>query len=456
MTTTRTLVLLTRIALLGALGLTAQPARSDVFTVGVDGEFSLVQQALDLAAASPGKHEIRVQAGTYFENLELFEFDSAESIDLSGGWNSAFDAFTNNRDSILDGSSSGQVLRIAISGSDIFEMRGFLVQNALTDDRGAMEVDLLENSQAFFSNNTIENNVAESERSVAGGLWVTVEGTSRLVFSENIVRNNTVTSTNPIDVRGGGMEVRLSEQGSIEMNDNLIEGNVLNCPGECFGAGGGVGLLMFDDDSSASIINNHFINNQINAGDTSGLGLSIQGGNWIVHRNIFIGNTDGSETRRGEQLSAGPDTTGRISDTLIANGNARGVSIGAGSGGRLDVINLTIVNHFDRGIDASVIDTGEINIFNTISINAGINADIDASINTGNNIFADDPNLLINPAEGNFQLAESSAAIDAGDNNPPGGLSLTDLSGQQRVSGAAVDIGAFENNDPIFSDNFQE
>ena len=53
-----------------------------------------------------------------------------------------------------------------------------------------------------------------------------------------------------------------------------------------------------------------------------------------------------------------------------------------------------------------------------------------------------------------FELARSSPLVDAGDDDPPGGLSDADLAGKPRVIGPHVDIGAYE-NDRLLADGFE-
>ena len=68
----------------------------------------------------------------------------------------------------------------------------------------------------------------------------------------------------------------------------------------------------------------------------------------------------------------------------------------------------------------------------------------DAQNTTENNIeitTADYTNYFVDPDSFNFQLKESSPAIDVGINND---LTATDLAGNNRLSGTLVDVGAYE------------
>ena len=120
---------------------------------------------------------------------------------------------------------------------------------------------------------------------------------------------------------------------------------------------------------------------------------------------------DGSAKGFGAQLSLGAFAgTGIVSDTLVINGgDARGVQLSASG----------------------------------------------TAVVRASNIFNNAAGLFIDPLLGDYCLAPGSSAIDAGDNAPPGVLGPLDLDGGARVVGPAVDIGAYEWNDFLFGDRFE-
>lgn len=159
----------------------------------------------------------------------------------------------------------------------------------------------------------------------------------------------------------------------------------------------------------------------------------------------------------GAQLSLSAFTgSGIVSDTLVINGDARGVQLGASGTAVVRANNLTIVGHpADRGLLANLFGSAQLSVYNSIAVNSGVNAQLGTGVTQGSNIFVNDPGLFRDLLGGDYRLALGSSAIDAGDNTPPGGLGPFDLDGQARMVGSVVDIGAYESNDLLFSDRFE-
>lgn len=439
------------------LAFCAQPVIANVITVGSGGDFSTVQAALDSAVANPGDDEIRVRSGSYAESISIDLSGSGDAIDISGGWNTSFTIRTTGRNSRLNGSDTSRVLDLQLSGNDQFRMQGFVIENGRADRRAGIQIRVDGNSEATIIDNTIQDHLAESERSEGGGLWASVNGTSRLFITDNDIINNEVFSTETVDVRGGGLDIAVSDQATLEIVGNIIEGNIISIPGSGSGLGAGVNISNFGDAPSIVINDNRIANNQINAETSLGIGMLIGGPGWTLRRNEFIGNNDGGVTTFGAQLSASVFSgISQLSDSLIADSNGRGLQLTSNTGGQLNVTNVTVVNHpNERGILANINGNGILNLFNSISIDSGTNVQLAVGVTESNNQFADDPGLLVDPAGGNFRLAAGSAAIDAGLNTPPGGLGPTDLDGASRIINSDVDIGAYERSDELFSDSFE-
>ncbi len=432
------------------------PVYAATLTVGPGGMFGSLQAALDSSVMMAGDDEIRVRTGTYMENILIDLGGSGDRVEISGGWNATFTVSTDGRDSILDGNATGPVMEVQLSGSDQLVMHGFVVRNGLAERRAGISLESRNSSSAELYNNTISNNRAEADRPSSAGLYSLLLDTSQITIRNNSIIDNTVIATDTVDARGGGLTAELSGNSMLGITGNIIADNQVTIGGAGSGLGAGLDITNFDPDPVILMTDNVITGNRITASSAIGTGMLLGGAGWTLRRNQFIGNIDDDVTTFGAQLSASVfQGEGVLSDTLIAMGNARGLQLNSNNGGLLQATNLTIVEHAERGILASVNGTGTLSVFNSISVNADTNAQLNAGVSSGNNLFVNDPGLFINAPMGNYELAAGSAAIDAGDNSPPGGLGSLDLNGAERVVGAAVDIGAYERGDILFEDGFE-
>jgi len=157
-----------------------------------------------------------------------------------------------------------------------------------------------------------------------------------------------------------------------------------------------------------------------------------------------------------------------VTNSLITNNMASGDSdVGrAGSGGgiynghdygHLFVVNSTITGNTGGGIYLS---SGKVTLTNSIIVNNGAADIIGSTINgynnltaftewrksSGNVLYDPDKPLFVDAANGDYRLAPGSQAIDTG-NNSRAAKSL-DSAGNSRIVGKAIDIGAYEYQDP--------
>lgn len=435
----------------------ASAAQGAVLTAGPGGTYSSIQDALDTAVSLPGDDEIRVRFGVYPENLFVDLAGSGDLIEMSGGWDASFTTASDARTTVIDGGGLGKVFEIQTEGADRFVLHGMELANGEDMLRAGVALFARDSSSVELFNLTIRDNLAVADRTSAAGLFAVLSGSADLELRDCDLLENTVTSTGTVDGRGGGLTVELNDSAIARIIDNRIRDNVVTVAGSGSGLGAGADIIQFAGGTSIDLTGNEIRGNRIDASSVTGTGLMISGTNWIARRNLIANNIDDSANGFGAQLAVSTFSgEATLSDTLVVDGNARGVQLNANNGAALRATNLTISGHFtERGLLASTSSGGQLSVYNSISVNNGVNAQLDPSVDEGSNLFSNDPGLFIDPLIGDYRLAPGSAAINAGDNTPPGGLGPLDLAGRTRVFGPAVDIGAYEADDVLFEDGFE-
>ncbi|MBY6203535.1 choice-of-anchor Q domain-containing protein [Halomonas denitrificans] len=435
----------------------AGAAQGAVLTAGPGGTYATVQDALDAAVALPGDDEVRVRFGVFPENLFVDLDGSGDLIEMSGGWDATFTSASDARTTVIDGGGLGKVFEIQTEGSDRFVLHGMELANGEDTLRAGVAVFARDTSSVELYNLTIRDNLAIADRASSGGLYAVLIGSADLEVRDCDLLDNTVTSTGTVDGRGGGLTVELNNTSTARIIGNRIRDNVVTVAGSGAGLGAGADIIQFEAGSFFELTDNEFRGNRIDASGVTGTGLMLSGTNWVARRNRVANNIDDSANGFGSQAFFSTFAgTAVLSDTLVVDGNARGVQLNANSGATLRATNLTVAGHFtERGILAGTSGGGQLSVYNSISVNNGVNAQLDPTVTEGSNLFTNDSGLFIDPLIGDYRLAPGSAAIDAGDNTPPGGLGPIDLAGRTRIFGPAVDIGAYEADDVLFADGFE-
>jgi len=246
--------------------------------------------------------------------------------------------------------------------------------------------------------------------------------------------------------RGAGMFI---EDASIQLSNIRFTGN------SALIMGGGIYVTGVSNPTLEGI---EFISNQ---GGNYGGGIALDGGTTLINRSFFYDNSaDGA-------IFVSENGNGTIVNTIIHQ-NQRGIYGSFNEGGSVDVINSTITENSTNGIFANaltvnvfnsiiygfgmqvddfVISSGEINLQNSLVMNAlpeGVN-DLGGNIIGQNPMFED-----INMAPSGLALTVFSPAVNAGNNGLLPVAFDVDFSGNNRIFNASVDMGAFElQEDPI-------
>jgi hypothetical protein len=436
-------------------------AQADVLTVGPEGTYSSIQAALSVAVTRPlGVHEVRVQRGTYTENLRAPNpCCGGRHIQVIGGWYNAFNSRDNDpAKTVIDGRSRGRVftalgltagsltlstltlrggyleaggihgvatgagLRATVTGEARLALSWVNIQSSVirgedgtnAEAQGAGAMVLLQDAarfsahRVFFRNNMIVQGGASSLRAHGGGLHLQIFGgradVSRNEFTSNWAYGNTYST-------GGGLHAMVEQPGGLGLTvvESSFEGNVVH---STLGEGAGAEIRLHDGDGTHTA---------------------------YLQRCRFRSNIGG---RTQLDVSASGGSRFDAWDSLVADGRG-GVYVLVNQS-QAHLTNLTVADNQLRGIQGSVAG-GTLTVFNSIAFdNAGGDLSLaGSSYHTGFNLVGIDPRFK-NPSGGDYDLDMASPAADAGTNTPPAGIGHWDLALRSRVFNGGVDIGAYE------------
>lgn len=442
-----------------AASVLAAAARADatIYRVGPAGQYATIQQALTAAAtagSSTASHDVRVQNGTYAENLRLpSPCCGGRSIRVSGAWNALFNVQGfDPATTVIDGRDRGRVLTA-------IEFRsGQLMLDRLTLRKGRLRT-------------TAAETVA-----TGAGVYGLLGESARLVLFDAVVRDNTIRATAPHsgEAMGAGVHVVLNDASSLSVHGTRFQNNLIVEAGAALASYGGGLAVEARNDARLTVQRSAFVGNWaygsrlsyggavFATGSADGLSVSLEDssfeGNVVspiglgsavelrtvsgtasaarITRCRFLANVGGDSQL---DTSAGSGTRIDVNDTLVARGGA-GVKASV-HGGTTSLVNLTVADNDLRGVVGSA-TTGQLRVFNTIAWgNAGGDFSLaGAGVLQSHNLVGEDP--LFQP--GTYELGGASPAADAGTNSVRTGLDDLDLARRDRVYNGTVDIGAYE------------
>lgn len=381
--------------------------------------------------ASAANDQVWVATGTYKPTHRADNFDAVSTTDrynafvlkkdvqLYGGFSgneTALTARPKDNKSTLSGDigvindNSDNVYHVLISAGEVgtASVDGFIITkgnaNGIYTDQMTINGYVIPgnsgggiynvSSSPFITNMVILNNTGDY------GAGILNDGTTS-TFSNVVIKDNVAT------YGGGGMRNHYNSTSSPTLINVLIAGNTAS-------SGGGMQTL---GNSSPVLINVTIVNNKAtnSAGYEGGGGMCnsvvVRSGAKIptpkLYNSIVYGNTASKTTTGNNNIVNEPE----LSYTCSPSYSYCLVGESGGSG----------------------------------------NWDDNLGINVGNNIDADP--LFVNTETGNYRLQVNSPCINAGDNSAIPADVTTDLSGNTRVVGAKVDMGAYEYNDAINSVN---
>lgn len=316
---------------------------------------------------------------------------------------------------------------------------------------------------AIFCDNSsilIKNNLFDYNTSIYGGHGIEGKNNSNLKILYNVMKNDggiyflysfltIIGNTISDNIRQGGISCWGA---SSVINGNTITNNINEN-----GAGGGGILLSY----SASTVTNNIISN--NYAPCAGGGITCSYSDAvIISNNLIINNATGNNT-----LGDGTGGSGifcfHSSPSILNNTICNNESITIGGGIKCaynsnpEILNCIIYGNTatsGNGINIYLDDNDSDPSFLYCDIEGGLNG-ISTNGNPYTGTFSnniDSIPLFVSPSGGSgigfdgtsadWSLPENSSCINAG--NPVGVYQATDIAGNPRVCGTAIDIGAYE------------
>ncbi|MFP3940151.1 MAG: choice-of-anchor Q domain-containing protein [Thermoanaerobaculia bacterium] len=466
------------VALIAVLG---SPAGAAVLTVGPDGQFPTVQEALEEAADTPGADRVRIQAGLH-EGLVTLSVVTDGRVHLSGGWDAEFAARADEPEAtVLEADRLGPVA-VGTFAEGAVTLEGVTLRGGdAAGDGGGLALTCFGDAECTVRDLVLDGNAAgflgggafvrASDQAVvvlegldvrgnqaadgAGGLALFLDGTaSGRVSGSSFTGNRAGSPTASGLVRPGGVSLVVSDGAALEFRGNRIEGNVAESPVAAWIGGLDV---MASEGGGIELLDNRVVDNRV-----AGVAPAPPGtvGSFLgaydeavleARRNRFLDGRpeDGTsaETVQAPQVRLEQSGAGaRIlcTDSVVAGGVGPGLAATAdGPGTLLTLTNLTVAGHGGRGLSVATPGGGAAALSNSIVPGDGL--DLAPGVQSVANFTSGDPGFR-DPALHDYRLAAGSPAIDAGISDPPGGLGPWDLDGpgSPRVVGEGVDAGAHE------------
>jgi hypothetical protein len=385
----------------------------DAAVLQVPADYASIGEAV--VAAQPGD-VILVAAGTYTENLDITKNDLR--IIGSGAGTTVLRG--------QEGSTAPVVQFRSVDRSVVFT--GFTVEGGHSVwDRKGGGIDI-DNASPVIQLNEITGN---SSRAVGGGMTIRGSQSNPLVQWNHIHHN----STRRDGWAGYGGGIYLGDGARGEILDNNIE---YNTP---WGTGGGIysgpltagGYLLMTGGGSATIRNNTIT---ANASDWNG-GIRIvsllPGSQITVENNLILGNV--GDYQGGAGISVSQSNVVIINNTIYGNRGSLqpGYGIYVAGSEPADIRNNIVVNNDEYGICAPTTAVLEYNLVWNHSV-----ANYCDGTSPGAGSLSIEPQF-VDPANGDFHLAPTSPAIDAGD----------PASEYADLNGTRNDLGAYGGPYPV-------
>ena len=330
-------------------------------------------------------------------------------------------------EAVLDLDGSGYDLTVEGGYQRDFSVRDAARFKTVIDGQQARRGIRLDNGARLASSGVT---ITHGQGEWGGGVHVRK---SKFSASDCVITEN--ASTNGINSIGGGVYGTLAS--TVSLSECHIEKNCSDFGGGVFAISSGTSVVLWHTDVKA---NWAFL-----SGGGTELELAAQ---FNAAGSVFASNTGGYS---GGGINVAPYSTASLDACVVASNSASlandpetlgggGISVSGPSSVATLAMEGCIVyaNTSPYGGDLRCASMSDVHvIFSDIG-------DIYGRLTTSHNVISADP-LFANPTAGDFHLLYGSPCIDASSTNAGGGL--TDMDGEVRPFGSAMDIGVDEFTD---------
>ncbi len=300
---------------------------------------------------------------------------------------------------------------------------------------------------------TISNNQTSGDSADGGAVFAT---SGLTIDASRVIANMTAGS----DSDGGAVFA----SGTLDVSNSDVFGNRSEGPDSSGGA------VAFDT-GIVTVLNSSIAGNQTTAQRSYGAGLFSVRSDITITQSTISDNNAGGAASHGGGISAFFSSLEIVASTVTGNasgGSGGGIAFAESQGDTLEIRNSIIAENADTGagpdFTAPLSPTSLAVESSLIGNNTGTTLDEAQTPDQDGNIVGDPTGLgIIDPLLGPLMLAgatrvhpltPSSLAVNSGDNSFVGSIA-NDQRGApfQRISGASVDIGAYELQ-PVTANSF--
>ena len=398
---------------IAAVGATPVSASS---VLNVPGDYPTIQAAIN---ASSNGDTVLVAPGTYFENVtfsgKLITVQSAQGPSVT----------------TIDGGGVAPVVNFSNAETSAAVLQGFTLQHGNAPFAYGYEGAGVHITSA---SPTILGNVITANTACGDGTGISV------AFASPVIRDNTITGNfkQPGCSGQGGGGIFVRGAASVQIIHNTITNNTSDF-------GGGIDLFA---SGMPTLLNNTISNNT--AGIQGGGVYMVNQSDATIVQNVITGNTS-SQSGGALYISIPSGDRGPllVNNTVAGNSGSDSSVFLGGFDAQVQLSNnIVAASNTQPAVlcNTTYSSTSPIFDHNDLFNSAGSAAQGSCSqaVGAGGNISAD-PQFA---AAGDYHLQSTSPAIDAGNSGAPS-LPSTDLDGQPRINGPAVDQGVYEAQRPL-------